>query len=142
MRKVWPWLLVIAAALVCLALLFIAAPDWLRALVGGVSAAGAVLASLWGGREITKPEPVEVSSSEPHDLAAAEADRQVADLDAFARADTAEAHADADGYPDALLRLKGQPLADELGRIMDGGRPPGAPVPRPMPGHGADYTGG
>lgn len=135
MRRVWPWLLAVAACIAGLVLILTLAPGWAQRLVAALSVAGAAVAAFWAGRHMEAPAPREVSSTEPHDLAEAEAERQVVALDELARADTAEAHAASDGYRDALLGKDADALAAEAAAspAYAGVRP----CPRPMPGHGA-----
>lgn len=136
MRRVWPWMLVIAAVIAGIVAVVTLCPEWIQRIVAVLGVGGVLGGGLWGARQVARP--VEVSTSEPHDLAAAEADRQLEELDALARADTDEARAVVDTYRDVLLAMDGDAVAAELGRVQGGRRPPGAPVPRPMPGHGAD----
>jgi len=139
-RKLW-WLLVIAAVLVGLVALLAYAPQWAAAALGG---AGAAVATAWAfiqgrGGKSPKAQPVDVESTEPARLAREAAESELAKLEAFARAETDEAHAAVDSYREELLGKDPDALAAEAAAspAYAGVRP----CPRPMPGHGADPSG-
>jgi len=127
MRRVWPWLLLVAAVVAGLAVLFAVGPGWLQTATGWLSLGGIAAACGWGVNRLRRP--VVVETTKPRALADAAAAEEVADLEAFAQADTADVDA---AYAERRAELRALASEQATEALRDAGS--GAAPPRPWLG--------
>jgi len=123
-RKLWPWLLVIVVVIAGLVAL-LTGPQWLQVATWWLCAIGIAAASAWGTRRLR----ARVSTTKPRAFADAAAAEEVADLEVFARAETADVDA---AYAERRAELRALASEQATEALRDAGS--GAAPPRPWLG--------